>query len=240
VNLDSLTFDNLKEIFKGKTVAIVGSAPSVLNNTCDMIENNDIVVRINNYKTRGIDLRSVPYDYTQNVGVRVDYHYSFYGGSIRTTGQELKDANCKGHLCKCPDEEIVHMTEWHKARKALHGCGWAWIYRRRLGYWVAPVYVPEKEHYLKLFNILGQHIPTTGFSCIWEISQLEPKQMYITGFDFFSSGKHNTDEMWRTKNNDDPIKHVPEVEAKLLKQWAYKNKMYKLDEHLRRMLYGSK
>jgi hypothetical protein len=234
--LKQLTRDNLKDIFKGKTVAIVGSAPSVLNNRCTDIESYDLVVRINNYKTRGIDLRNRSYDYTENVGVRVDYHYSFYGGSIRTTAQDLKNANCKGHLCKCPNDDC-HVTDWHRERNFNQGGDFRPIYRRRAGFWVAPVYIPEKEHYMKLFHMLGDHVPTTGFACIWEISQLEPKKMYITGFDFFSSGRHNTDEIWRPGHQNDPIKHMPDVEAKLLKQWSCANDMYRLDEHLRNMLY---
>lgn len=233
-----LNRDDLINIFKGKTVAIVGSAPSVLNNIASNIDSCDLVVRINNYKTKGIDLKNIPYDYTAQVGVRVDYHYSFYGGSIRTTQKDLKEAGCKGHLCKCPNDDC-HVTDWHKQKNFTQGGDFRPIYRRRHDFWIAPVYVPEKAHYMKLFNILDKHVPTTGFACIWEIAQLEPKYMYITGFDFFSSGKHNTDEIWRPGHQDDPIKHTPDKEAELLKQWAYKNKMYRLDEQLRGLLYGS-
>jgi hypothetical protein len=238
-SLEALTRDELKDIFKGKTVCIMGSAPSVNENTCNNIEQHDIVVRINNYKTRGIDLHNRAYDFTEYVGARVDYHYSFYGGSIRTTQNSLKEAGIKGHLCKCPNEEC-HVTDWHKERNFIQGGDFRPIYRRRHDFWIAPVYIPEREHYMKLFHELGDHVPTTGFACIWEIAQLEPKYMYITGFDFFRSGKHNTDEIWRAGHQSDPIKHLPDTEAKLLKQWAYKNKIYRLDEHLRYMLYGSK
>ncbi len=88
--------------------------------------------------------------------------------------------------------------------------------------------------------VLDKHVPSTGFACIWEIMQCEPKKLYITGFDFMRSGKHNVDEMWRAGNPEDPIRHMWDKEAELLKQWAYKSKVLRLDDKLRLAFYGSK
>jgi len=233
--LKVLTFDNLIQSFKDKVVVIIGSAPSALDNNSESIESHDEIIRVNNFKTTGTDLKGRYYDFRNKVGHRTDWHYSFYGGSIRTKVEELE--GIKGHICKCPNEEIVHMTDWHKERHFEKACGWAWIYRKRNDYWVAPVYIPIKSHYLRLFNILGGHVPSTGFACIWEMLNLPVKRLYITGFDFFRSGVHNINEHWSTgKNPDDPIKHLPEKEFEFFKEWVKTDNRIYVDNHLRRMI----
>jgi hypothetical protein len=80
-----LTRKDLKEIFHKKTVCVIGSAPSAQDNTAGKIESFDEIIRVNNYKTKGVTLAGKPYDYSLKVGLRTDWHYSFYGGSIRKT-----------------------------------------------------------------------------------------------------------------------------------------------------------
>ena len=233
-----LEFKDLKKAFKDKNVVIIGSAPSALqHNTKSNIESYDEIIRVNNFKTKGIDLKNIAYDYIELLGERTDWHYSFYGGSIRTKIEEIK--GIKGHLCKCPNDEC-HVTQWHIDRNQQQGGDFRPIYRRRKDYWIAPVYIPEKKHYMELFNILDKHVPSTGFACIWELIQCEPKKLYITGFDFMRCKKHNVDELWNPGNQDDPIRHMWDLEAALLKKWAYKSKMIRLDNHLRRIFYGIK
>ena len=70
----------INEYFDGKTVAVVGSAPSVLENVGGYIDSHDLVVRVNNYKLKG---------YEDNVGRRCDVHYSFYGSSVKKTPEDL-------------------------------------------------------------------------------------------------------------------------------------------------------
>ena len=212
-------------------MAIIGSAPSALQNDAQYIDAYDEIIRINNFKTIGTDLKGRNYDFRNRVGYRTDWHYSFYGGSIRTKHDELK--GIKGHLCKCPNEEVVHLTDWHKMRKLEKGCGWAWIYRARKDYWVAPVYIPEKAHYLECFNMLDGHVPTTGFACIWELIQMPVREMYVTGFDFFTSGRHNINEKWRENNLDDPIRHVPMAEKAIFKKWVKQMPKIKIDKYLK-------
>jgi len=43
--------------------------------------------------------------------------------------------------------------------------------------------------------------------------------VYLTGFDFFTSGKHNVNEPWRPGQPDDPICHRPDLEA----AWLFEN-----------------
>lgn len=216
--------------FSGKRVVIIGSAPSGKDNTAKDIESYDEIIRVNNYKTFGIDIRGKRYDYRKYLGTRTDYHYSFYGGSIRKTANDLN--GIKGHLCKCPNDDC-HVTEWHKKNNQIQGGDFRPIYRRRHDFWIAPVYVPEKEHYMRLFNLLSKHVPSTGFACIWELMQCSPRELYITGFDFMTSKRHNVDEMWREGRHDDPIKHDWDKENQLFKRWLFDNSFIKADNKLR-------
>ena len=215
--------DSIKDLFKGRRVCIIGSAPNGLDNQGKMIDSYDDIIRVNNYKFRGFE---------DKLGSRCDYHYSFYGSSIRISNYKLKDDGIKGHLCKCPDSK-AHFTDWHVKNRKTRGCDFRWIYTMRKGYWVAPVYIPEKDHYLKCFNMLHSHVPTTGFACIWELIQCDPKELYITGFDFFESKVHNVNERWVEGSKDDPIRHIPEIEEKIVKEYAIKHKFVTLDKHLR-------
>lgn len=235
--MKTLTLSNLAQIFKDRRVAIIGSAPSARDNTAKFIDGHDEIIRINNFKTVGTDLRGHHYDYRDKVGYRTDWHYSFYGGSIRTKREDL--IGIKGHLCKCPDKELVHRSQWHEERGLRKACGWAWIYRARTEYWQAPVYIPKVEHYMKCFEMLGGHVPSTGFACIWEFVNLPVKSMYVTGFDFFRSGIHNIDEQWRPGKKDDPIRHIPEKEFEIFKRWAQKMpSKIQLDYYLRKQIIG--
>jgi hypothetical protein len=227
-----LTYDALKNRLRAKRVVIVGSAPSCLDNDGEYIDSFDEVIRVNNYKTKGIDVyRKTPYDYTKNVGSRIDYHYSFYGGSIKKSREEL--SGIKGHLCKCPNA-LCHPTEWHKQKNYV-GCDFRPIYRRREPFWIAPVYMPTLNHYMKIFNMLGKHVPSTGFSCIWELVNIEPKELYITGFDFMTSGKHNVDDLWKKGNEEDPIRHMFDREYELFKQWYNDNDFIRVDKKIQQM-----
>ncbi len=196
-------------------MAIVGSAPSVLDNDPGYIDSHDIVVRINNYKA------------SKHAGYRTDVHYSFYGSSIKKTADELKFDGVKLCLCKCPDSHPIK-SRWHQRNNPL-GVDFRYIYRMRKDFWFCDTYVPTEERFLKFFQLLMGHIPTTGFQAILEISDIGATHIYLTGFDFFQSKIHNVDEPWRSGRSDDPIKHMPHKEL----EWLKKNKdLFELDERL--------
>jgi len=222
-----IDFNETKKYFRGKRVALFGSAPSCLDNNGDHIDAFDIIVRTNNYKM-GIFKRSV--------GTRTDVHYSFYGTSIRKTREELMSDGVNLCMCKCPNAN-VHVTDWHKKHGKEKGGDFGWIYKMRKNFWFGMVHIPTKEQYMKYFNLLNQHVPTTGFAAILEIIECEPKELYITGFDFFRSGIHNVNEAWRKKNQDDPVKHVPEKEMEILHSFL-KIHPIKVDKRLRRIFNG--
>jgi hypothetical protein len=207
--------------FAGKRVAIIGSGPTVLQNKGDMIDGHDIVVRVNNYRTAGIEA---------NTGRRTDVHYSFYGSSIKKTAEELQKDGVKLCMCKCPNDKPID-SPWHEANGQKHGVEFRYIYKHRVDWWFCPTYIPSTQEFMQQFNLLGKHIPTTGFSAILTIASFDVKELYITGFDFFSSGVHNVNERWRQKNTGDPICHVPKKELEELR------KMVKVDDRIKVDIY---
>jgi hypothetical protein len=194
----------LREWFAGKTAAIVGSGPGCLENEPGFIDSHDVVCRINNYKTGPAQ------------GYRTDVFYSFHGSSIKKTVAELKTDGVGLVMCKCPDAKFME-SEWHRKNGKPHGVDFRYIYRDRAKWWFCPTYLPTTAEFLEVFAALDGHIPTTGFAAIYEVLKHGPHSVYLTGFDFFSSGVHNVDERWKPGNPADPIGHSPELEREWLR-----------------------
>jgi hypothetical protein len=201
-----VTRSDVAQRFEGKSVAVVGSGPGVLDNKPGFIDGHDIVVRVNNYKL-----------FPRSTGKRCDVHYSFYGKSITKTRSELKNDGVTLCMCKCPDAATINCA-WHERRRKMAGVDFRWIYDFRKSFWFCETYIPTKEEFLASFQLLGGHVPTTGFSAILDVMSFDTGSIYLTGFDFFRSGKHNVNQRWRPGNPNDPIGHVPEGELKWLAQ----------------------
>lgn len=212
--------DRLFEIFEGKTVAIVGGAPSSLKNEIGFIDSHDIVVRVNNFKL-----------FTQT-GTRTDVFYSFFGGSIKKSKRELKTVFLC--MCKCPNSQFME-SKWHRENGKMNGVDFTYIYKSRKDWWFCDTYIPSTQEFLEVFNLLDKHIPTTGFNAIYDVLKYNPKSVYITGFDFFESGVHNINERWGNLNHDDPIGHRPDIEKKWLKE-NYNKYPIILDAQLKKKL----
>lgn len=189
----------ITSFFDGKRVALVGSGPGVLDNVPGFIDAHDIVVRVNNHKCGAA------------AGYRTDVHYSFYGSSIRPSADQLLAEGVRLVLCKCPDGKFIK-SEWHRKMNKPHGVDFRYIYHDRRNWWFCPTYVPSTAEFLASFALLGQHIPSTGFSAVLLLKSLPIAALYLTGFDFFASRVHNVNEPWRPGNPDDPIGHAPELE----------------------------
>lgn len=199
------------DYFRGKSVAIVGSGPGALENNPGVVDGYDVVVRVNNYKT------------SDATGRRCDVFYSFFGGSIKKSAEELKKDGVNLCLCKCPDAKFME-SEWHRKNHKEIGVDFRYIYRQRSSWWFCDTYIPTTEEFVQSFKTLKDHIPSTGFSALLLIASCEPKVVYLTGFDFFASRIHNVNEPWRPGNPDDPIGHAPELE----RDWLRANKNGKL------------
>lgn len=195
----------VRPLFEGKRVVIVGSGPGVLDNKEGFIDLHDVVVRVNNYRL-----------VMPTTGMRCDIHYSFYGNSIRKSASDLINDGVRLCMCKCPNADEVIDSEWHRANNKPHGVSFKWIYRERANWWPCDVWVPTVDGFMVKFKLLGKHVPTTGFAAILDVLGFNPSSLYLTGFDFFASGIHNVNEPHRMKNADDPIGHVPARELKWL------------------------
>lgn len=212
----------VRGVFEGKTVAIVGSGPTVLDNKAGFIDSHDVVVRISNYKI------------FEETGLRTDVHYSFYGNSITKSKQELIYDGVYLCMCKCPNSQPIH-SPWHERNGKQKGVDFRYIYNQRANWWFCPTYVPTDEEFLAQFELLKRHVPTTGFAAILDVLSYNPKSVYLTGFDFFSSGIHNVDEGWKKNNPQDPIGHVPNEERRWLMN-NYQKHPIVLDPALKRMM----
>lgn len=204
-----LTRSEVRPWFESKRVALVGSGPGALGNPPGLVDGYDVVCRVNNYRLGPA------------AGRRTDVFYSFFGTSIKKTPAELQRDGVRLCLCKCPNAQPIE-SDWHRRNNKTEGIDFRWIYRRRAGWWFCDTYVPEPVDFLRGFNLLNGHVPTTGFAAILDILSWEPAELFLTGFDFFTSGLHNVSDPWRKKNSDDPIGHVPEAERAWLRlAWAH-------------------
>lgn len=193
----------VESVFRGKRVAIVGSGPGSLENEPGFVDSHDVVVRVNNYKL------------FPQTGVRTDVFYSFFGISIKKSREELVADGVRLCMCKYPDAKFME-SDWHRRNGRISGTDFRPIYQRREFWWFCDTYIPQMDGFLDKFELLGGHVPTTGFSAILDVLACGPRSLYLTGFDFFSSGVHNVNEGWRPGNPSDPIGHVPAQEFRWL------------------------
>lgn len=176
----------------------------MLNNPPGFIDSHNIVVRVNNYKLY------------PETGCRTDVFYSFLGMSVRKTCTELMQDGVWLCMCKCPDSKFIE-SEWHERNRKPLGVDFRYIYERRKDFWFCDTFIPTTEQFLEKFHALNDHIPTTGMAAIMEIAAFDC-DIYLTGFDFFTSKIHNVNEVWEQKNTDDPIGHSPTHEIEWLRQ----------------------
>lgn len=192
--------ETARKAIEGKFVALVGSGPGLLNNLRDFVDSHDVVVRVNNYVLTG-----------PVTGKRTDVHYSFYGSSIRKKAVELKRDGVKLCICKCPNAQVMD-SDWHRINGKMRGVDFRYIYEDRKDYWFCDTYVPTVEEFMAHFNLLGGHVPTTGFAALLDVLSYKPASIYMTGYDFFQSRIHNLHEHWSPGNPGDPIGHAPDAE----------------------------
>lgn len=199
-----VSFADVAARFHGKSVAIVGSGPGCLDNAPGVVDGHDVVVRVNGYKLGPAQ------------GRRTDVHYSFYGNSIRKSAADLERDGVTLCMCKCPDSKPLQ-SQWHEQRGKTNGIDFRYIYRARADWWFTDTFIPDDERFMAKVRLLDGHIPTTGFAAILDVMDCDPASIYLTGFDFFQSGKHNVDERWKPGDPTDPIGHRPMLEAAWLK-----------------------
>lgn len=172
------------------------------------MDSHDIVVRVNNY-------RCIP---GSGTGQRTDIHYSFYGTSIKKSREELLSDGVIACWNRLPDAEFMK-SEWHRRRNKLPGVDYRCHYKLRENWWFCPTYCSTVSELQDKFDLLGGHMPTTGFSALLDVLSCRPRHVFITGFDFFQTNVHNVNESWRPGDPGDPIGHVPQIE----REWFIAN-----------------
>jgi len=205
-------------------VALIGSAPTILQNPPGLVDSHDLVVRVNNYKI-----------IMPSTGSRTDVFYSFFGTSVRKNAKDLMRDGVRLCMSKLPNARLME-SDWHRRHGKNAGIDYRYIYDYRAPWWFCDTYVPSLDEFLAKFEVLGRHQPTTGFAALMDLLSFEVTRLYVTGFDFFRSGLHNVDEPWRAKNLDDPIRHLPEAEAQWLARAALDDTRIALDAPLAAML----
>lgn len=191
--------ETVRQMLAGKRVALVASGPGSLDNPPGFIDSHQIVVRVNNYKL------------TPATGFRTDVFYSFFGNSIKKSAADLRRDGVRLCMCKCPDAQFMD-SAWHRSHGKMAGVDFRYIYQRRADWWFCDTYVPSVAEFMASFDLLGRHVPTTGFSALLDVLSCGPANVYMTGYDFFQSGVHNVNERWTKANPGDPIGHVPDAE----------------------------
>lgn len=223
-----ISLEECGEKFRGKTVALIGSGPSALMNPPGMIESFDLIVRVQNYRTKGFEAI---------LGKRTDVHYSFYGTSSRKTREELIADGVKLCMCKCPDGSLPFKSPWHLANGKPLGTDYRYIYTSRAPFWFCDTYAPTMDRFMQYLSVIQSedtkppyvgHQPTTGFACMLDLMSFGC-DVFVTGFDFFTSGIHNLNQAWEgtvqngvavSKNPTDPMRHRPDLEMEYMrKNW---------------------
>lgn len=217
-----VSFEEAAARFRGRSVALVGSGPSSLQNSPGFVDSHEVVCRVSDYKTGAAQ------------GMRTDVHYSFYGNSIKKSAEDLKRDGVVLCMCKLPNSRPLE-SAWHIERGKKEGIDYRYIYRNRAAWWFCDTFIPDDARFLAKFELLGKHQPTTGFAAILDVLECEPRSLYLTGYDFFTSGLRNVDEPWRAGSPDDPIRHRPDFEAAWLKANASRRPI-RLDAKLMAML----
>lgn len=194
---------DIRERFRGRSVAIVGTGPGSLENPPGFVDAHDLVVRVNNYKLiNGPD---------GGTGTRTDVFYSFFGPQVTKRATDLVRDGVTLCMSSLPDARPVR-SDWHRRHRKLIWIDFRHIYLRRANWWFCDVCVPTVAEYRQVFDLLERHQPTTGFTAIQDILSFEPASVTLTGFDFFRSEIHNVDEPWMRDREDDPFNHRPDLE----------------------------
>jgi hypothetical protein len=167
----------VNELIFGKSILIMGSAPSVVKLTPKFMDSFDLICRVNNFSFF-------------NECKRTDIWYTMAGRSIKKTTGDLKTGKCKLAFLKTPFRNIVTYNRDGSINKLQSFDSRAHYIKCRKRWFEVPFYLQNVNHWRWLTAQIGQ-IVTTGLSAIVDLYRFNPKSMHVAGFDFFSSRLHN-------------------------------------------------
>lgn len=202
---------NLDELFRGKSVAVVGPASSAYENENGAyIDGFDFVIRINKA------LYNLDSQNRKFLGSKTDVlFHSFYENTQSGGGDldyELFD--------KSGVKYVVFPRNDRKGLRLVFN-----FYKKYNQ--ARPVYCLPKSRYNELIALLNGHWPTIGYCALDAALRAETENVFITGFTFFRTPyvKGYRDQITAESKNNGPIKvqgpHDPELEyAEFLKLLA--------------------
>lgn len=169
--------NKLSSYLKGKRVAIVGPAPSVVGSKqAELINSYDVVVRLNK-------ALPVPKELREDVGTRCDILYNCMNPSEECGGiiniSTLKKCKVKYLIGAYPPVDKVGNTKLRIKTDTIT------FYTKNRSNWKNFCYT-DKGHFLKLWKHM--RLPNTGTMAILDLLRFDIKELYITGITFFKGG----------------------------------------------------
>ena len=163
--------DGYARFLAGKRVVIVGPAPSIVGSKQgELIENYDIVVRVNKALLMKVDM-------SEDIGKRTDILYNCMNNHPENGGplpiSLLKENNVKYVCCPYPrdvwfaQKDIIRFEGENKGQ--------------------VPFHVIDSAYYKKIERSMGTR-PNTGIVAILDLIKYSISELYITGFTFFKGG----------------------------------------------------
>lgn len=218
--------DSYRKFLKGKKVAIVGPAPSILNsNQADLLNSYDVIVRLNK-------ALPVPENLQKDVGSRTDVLYNCMNPSQECGGlidTELLHklgvkylvspyAPLNGYRFK---KDIDNFLKKNRNSKVLF-CHFS------------------KDYFRKLFKIMK--LPNTGICAILDLLRQDISELYITGFTFFKGGYVKD---YRPYSEQEVLKrmakynlHNQEKQLRFMKKILSNDSRVKMDKALSEIIHG--
>lgn len=216
--------------FKGKRVAIIGGADSVLKDKLgDYIDDFDVVVRIN----KGVELIETQSDF---VGKRTDVLFHSFLDNPKDIGHSpITIGLWEKHNVK----KVVYSLNHKKIIRGIYDLiAFSKKSRNKMKFSEVPVYIYDKN----LENIAPFITPTTGHVAVSTVFQCQPKELYVTGITFFKT-PHN--KLYRKTSMDvfhqqftgKVNHHNPDAEYNYFKKIYENNKdIIKPDQTLKKIL----
>ena len=169
--------NKLSSYLKGKRVAIVGPAPSVVGSKqAELINSYDVVVRLNK-------ALPIPKELREDVGTRCDILYNCMNPSEECGGviniSTLKKCKVKYLIGAYPPLDKVGNTKLRIKSDTIT------FYTKNRSNWKNFCYT-DKGHFLKLWKHM--RLPNTGTMAILDLLRFDIKELYITGITFFKGG----------------------------------------------------
>lgn len=175
-----LTEEYVRDFIMGKSVLVLGSAQCVASLDPAFMESFDIIVRCNNHKNF-------------NECTRTDIYYSFLGGSIKKSMEDIIADGAKFVFCRNPNMDFsAHVGGKYIPGHSIDATA-IYEHRFRIEWFKIPYYIQSYKNYRRNYCLINRLL-TTGVSAIIDVLRYDPIRLYVAGFDFFTTLIHNVDE----------------------------------------------